>query len=343
MIKIGNQIIFSYKNPPVIIAEISGNHGGKKRKFLNLIKSAFENGADIVKIQTYEPKDITLNFKNNNFKIKDGIWKNKYLWDLYKKACTPFNWHKEAFKIAKKYNKVLFSSPFSKRGVDLLEKFNVKLYKLASFEITDLNLIDYIASKGKPIILSTGMSSISEIKRAKKIINKYHNKIIILHCVSNYPTKLVDTNLNRINILKKIFKKNLIGISDHTVDIKSSIASISIGVVAIEKHYKLNNEKTTDSDFSINKNQLKELKKSSLDLYNSINKRNIVNQKENLRLRRSLFASKNIMKNERITSENIVSLRPNIGIPSEKYYNVLGKKVRRNINKDFPIYSKDLL
>jgi Sialic acid synthase len=164
-----------------------------------------------LKIQTYEPKDITFYKKNRNFKIKKGIWKNKYLWDLYKRACTPFKWHYEAFKIAKKFKKILFSSPFSIRAVDFLESFNVPIYKIASFEITDHKLIDYIASKKKPIIISTGMASIKEISQALKIIKKYHNKIIIMHCVSNYPTKLEDTELSNIISLKKIFKKNLIG------------------------------------------------------------------------------------------------------------------------------------
>ena len=189
MIEINEKLLFSYKHPPLIIAEISGNHNQNKKKFLKLIDSAFKSGADLVKIQTYEPQDITLNIKNKNFRIKHGIWKNSYLWDLYKKAHTPFKWHKEAFDIAKKNKGIIFSSPFSIRAVDFLEKLNTKLYKIASFEITDLKLINYIASKRKPIILSTGMATINEIKSAIKIINKFHKKIILLHCVSNYPTE----------------------------------------------------------------------------------------------------------------------------------------------------------
>ena len=342
MIKLGNKTIFSYKKPPVIIAEISGNHSGNKKKFLNLIKNAYKNGADIVKIQTYEPQDITLNIRKKDYQIKSGIWKNKYLWDLYKKACTPFKWHEAAFKIAKSYNKILFSSPFSKRSVDLLEKFNVKLYKIASFEITDLGLIDYIASKKKLIIISTGMSSISEIKRAIKAINKYHNKIIILHCVSDYPTELKKTNLKRINRLKKIFKKNLIGISDHTNDIKSSIAAVPIGVVAIEKHFKINNKKTTDSEFSINQKQLSELKKDTIDIFKSAIKENSISEKKNLKLRRSLFAKKDIKVKDKLNYDNVTSLRPSIGIPASFFFKIMGKRVKKSIRKDQPIYFKDL-
>ena len=149
MIKINKKNKFSYKNPPIIIAEISGNHNGSKSRFLKLIEKACKSGADLIKIQTYEPDDITLNSKSNKFKIQNGIWRGKDLYTLYKKACTPYDWHKDAFKIAKKYKKIIFSSPFSKKAVDFLENLNVPLYKIASFEITDYALIDYIASKKK--------------------------------------------------------------------------------------------------------------------------------------------------------------------------------------------------
>ena len=189
-IKIDKNFSFDYKKKPLIIAEISGNHAGNKKKFLNLIIKASQNGADLVKIQTYEPDDITL--KNLNFKIKKGIWKGKELWELYKKACTPYEWHHDAFKVAKKYNINLFSTPFSLRALNFLERKKVNLYKISSFEITDLNLINEIAKTKKPIIISTGLSTISEIKQSLKVINRYHNKVIILHCVSEYPTKLVN-------------------------------------------------------------------------------------------------------------------------------------------------------
>ena len=148
-----NNLNFSYKKPPLIIAEISGNHNGNKSRFLKLIEKACKSGADLIKIQTYEPEDITLSKRKKFLKIKKGIWKGKYFFDLYKKACTPYRWHHSAFKIAKKYKKIIFSSPFSIKAVDFLEEFNVPVYKIASFEITDYNLINYIASKKKPIII----------------------------------------------------------------------------------------------------------------------------------------------------------------------------------------------
>ncbi len=343
MIKINKNIIFDHKRPPLIIAEISGNHGGNKKRFMKLIDTAYSYGADLVKIQTYEPKDITLNKKDNFFKIKSGIWKNKYLWDLYKSAYTPFNWHKDAFELAKKHKKILFSSPFSIRAVDLLEDLDCKLYKIASFEITDLKLVNYIASKKKPIIISTGMASIKEIKSALKEIRKYHNKIIILHCVSSYPTKLEDINLQRVNKLKNEFNSNQIGLSDHTNDIISSLLSLPYGVVAIEKHFKINNKfRTPDSTFSITPDQLFKLKKDSNAIYKSLKKKNNNSEKISIKLRRSIFAKENIEKNTILTRKNIETFRPLVGICASKYFEILGKKVNKKIKKGEPIFSKFL-
>jgi pseudaminic acid synthase len=343
MLKLKKNFQFSYKKPPLIIAEISGNHNGNKSRFLKLIKKACECNADLIKIQTYEPDDITLNIKNKNFKIKKGIWKGKYLYNLYKKACTPYSWHKEAFKIAKSYKKIIFSSPFSKKGVDFLENLNVPIYKLASFEITDHRLIDYIASKKKPIIISTGIATLDEIKQAIKIIEKYHKKIVILHCVSNYPTEIQDSNLLRINYLKNKFKKYKIGLSDHTNNIFTSLASIPLGVCVVEKHFNIDKKNTPDSTFSINPKMLKDLKEISSKIFYSLNKnpkKKII--KKNINLRRSIFAKKNIEKNQKITLDNTVSLRPFVGIGAEKIFNIVGKKVKKKILRNSPIFYNDL-
>tara|TARA_B110000977_G_scaffold175638_1_gene230552 strand:+ start:33721 stop:34758 length:1038 start_codon:yes stop_codon:yes gene_type:complete len=336
--KIKNKKI-GYKFPPIIIAEISSNHNGNKKKFLELIKSACLNGADFIKIQTYEPKDITLKGLTKQFYIRKGIWKNRHLWNLYKKACTPFSWHEDAFKIAKKYKKTIFSTPFSLRAVDLLESLGCELYKISSFEITDLKLIRYVASKKKPIIISTGMASIQEIKKALNEIRRYHNEIIIMHCVSSYPTKLEDINLNRIKKLKRIYKNCLIGLSDHTNDITSSIASIPIGVVAIEKHFKINNKiKTPDSLFSITPEQLKKLKNDTVNLHKSFNIKKKSAENISKKLRRSIYTIKNIKKNHKLTSENTETLRPFIGICASKYFKVLNKKTKINIKSGQPIF-----
>jgi pseudaminic acid synthase len=342
MIQITNNLNFSYKKRPQIIAEISGNHNGSKKKFLNLIKSACLNGADLIKIQTYEPSDITLDKNYGNFKINKGIWKGEKLWNLYKKACTPYSWHKEAFEIANRYKKIIFSSPFSIRAVDLLEKLECKVYKIASFEITDLKLIDYIASKNKPIIISTGMANLNEIKKAIKLINKYHSKIIILHCVSDYPTKIEDMNLERINFLKKKFPKCLIGVSDHTNSIYTSIAATAIGVVLVEKHFKYNNFNTTDSTFSITPRELNEMASILPKIYKAMKIDNKNNEIISKNLRRSIFAKKDIMKNEKISISNIDTYRPLVGMCASNYFKILNRKTNKFIKKDEPIFFKDL-
>ena len=192
------------KNKPFFIAEISANHNGDFRTAKKLIKCAKENGADAVKLQTYDADSMTLNSKKKIFKIKNGLWKNYFLWDLYNKAKTPLEWHKELFDYAKKLKIKIFSTPFSEEHVDFLEKLNCPYYKVSSFEMSDISLIKKIAKTKKPIIISTGVSSLDEIEIAYKTAAKYGStKIVLLYCVSNYPSKLSDFNLNNIKILKK--------------------------------------------------------------------------------------------------------------------------------------------
>ena len=307
MIKINNRIFFSEKKPPTLIAEISANHCGSKNLFLKHIRSAAKSGADMIKIQTYEPLDITVNSSEEIFKIKKGIWKGKNYWDLYKKACTPFEWHKDAFLLAKKLKIILFSTPFSDRAVDLLEKFKVPLYKISSFEITDYSLIKKIAATKKPVILSTGMASEKEIKNAIKIIKKYHNKIIILYCVSGYPTPEHEANVSTIPLLKNKLKTNLVGLSDHTNSINTTLASISFKIVAVEKHFKLSNKiKSEDSKFSITPKEFKNLKKLSQIFFNCLGKpKKFIkeSEKQSLKFRRSIFSKKKIKTGEKITKK----------------------------------------
>ena len=346
-IKIKKNFSINKSSKPLIIAEISGNHSGKKSFFLKHIRSAAKNGADMIKIQTYEPKDITLQNRDKKFKINSGTWKGKYLWDLYKKAHTPFSWHKDAFKLAKELKIILFSSPFSKRAVDLLEKFNVPLYKIASFEITDLDLIDYIAKKRKPIIVSTGMATLKEIKRAIKVIEKYHKKIIILYCVSGYPTQEKDVNISTINGFKKIFKNYLVGLSDHTDNIYSAFTATALGATIIEKHFILDKKlNSVDKSFSIDIKQLKELKKVTEKIFVSLGKPKIgpkKNEFESLKLRRSIFALKSISKGEKFSKQNIRSFRPFLGIGSENFNKILGKKSKKNIKLGSPIKKSDFV
>ena len=269
-----------------------------------------------------------------------GNLKNQSLWSLYKKAHTPFKWHEDAFKLAKKLKIELFSSPFSKRAVDLLEKFNVKLYKIASFEITDLNLIDYIASK-KPIIISTGMASLQEIKNAIKCIKRYHNKITILYCVSGYPSEEKDANLLTLKKYKKIFKNVNIGLSDHTNNIYTSLTATAFKVCVIEKHFIISNKLNTRLEIFNRQISIKKFSFGVKKVYQSLGKEKIGPKKVEIsskKLRRSIFAIKDIRKGERFNESNIGNFRPKIGLGSENFSKILGKKSKRFYKKNSPIY-----
>jgi pseudaminic acid synthase len=340
-IKINNKINFNYNKPPLIIAEISCNHNGKKNSFLKHIFKAAKSGADLIKIQSYEPVDMTFKSMDKKFIINKGLWKKKNLWNLYKKAQTPFKWHEEAFNLSKKMNVPIFSTPFSARAVDLLEKLKTPLYKIASFEITDLKLIERIAKTRKPVIVSTGMARLNEINRAVNLIKKYHNKIILFYCVSGYPTPENEVNLLNIQLFKEKFPKLLIGISDHTNSINSSLASTILGVVAIEKHFKIsNNIKSEDSKFSINAEELSKLKKLSKIYYDMRGKKafQIKKSEYNSKIfRRSIFSTKKIIRGEKFSKENIETYRPNIGLCASIYFKIIGKKSTKTLEKFTPI------
>lgn len=321
------------KNRTLIIAEVSANHCGSKKNFLNHILKANEYGADLVKIQTYEAKDMIV---NKNFRIKSGLWKGKNLWELYKRACTPFAWHKDAFKLAKKKNITLFSTPFSIRSLDFLKKFKPPLYKIASFELTDHKLITEIAKLKKPIILSTGLSTLKEINSTIKIIKKYHSKIILLYCVSGYPTPLNEINFNELNKLKKNTGIKNIGFSDHTIGIEASLEAINNGVLMIEKHFTLKKKsKSPDVKFSITPEELKILKNYAISkkIIGKI-KRKKISEKSSKIFRRSIYAIKDIKKNEYFNNKNVDCFRPNIGLGSENYFQVLNKKSKIDIKKN---------
>ena len=326
---------------PLIIAEVSANHCGKKSLFLKSIISAAKNGADLIKIQTYEADDITI---NKSYNIKN--WNKKKIWNLYSRAQTPYAWHKEAFALAKKLKIELFSSPFSEKAVDFLQSCNVKLFKIASFEINDLKLVHKIAKTKKPIIISTGMASLNEIKECLKIINKYHNKIVLLHCVSGYPTPESQANLKKIITLRNSFKKLNVGLSDHTDNIATSVASIAYNSVFIEKHFILSKKlKSLDKKFSINPQELKKLSNISKLIFTSLGDGNFriqKNEKVSLKFRRSIFSIKKIKKGEKFTTNNISTYRPEIGLSAKLFFKVLGKKAKQNIDLYSPIYSKHI-
>lgn len=319
---------------PFFIAEISGNHGGKINNAKKLIYYAKRNGADAIKLQTYTPEMMTL--KQNKFIIRNGMWANINLWDLYQKAYTPLEWHRELFQYAKKLKIKIFSTPFSIEAVDFLEKLNCQIYKISSFEMTDLNLVKKISLTNKPIIMSTGMASIKEIKESVKIIRKFSSqKIYLLYCISNYPSDVKEFNLNNIKILKDKFKCD-VGLSDHSIGSNIACMSIINGARIIEKHICLDNIKTVDSKFSLKISNMKKFVDDLKTSYQLINKREYLNsrkEKKNKIFRRSIFAIRDIKKGEKFTNENIKTYRPNIGLGAEYYYKVINKKSPVKIKK----------
>lgn len=324
-------------NPPYIIAEISGNHNGDIKKALELIEKAHEAGVDAVKIQTYTAETITLNHKSEDFKIKGGLWDGKYLYDLYDEAHTPWEWHEELFKKANTLGLHIFSSPFDHTAVDFLEDLNVPAYKIASFELLDLPLVEYVASKKKPMILSTGMANKKEIHDAVQTAqNAGASQIALLHCVSGYPTPIKETNLSTISELKNIFKVP-IGLSDHTLGTVVPVAAVSLGASIIEKHFILDRkDKGPDSDFSLEPQELKKLVENSKLAWDAIGEINFEikpSEKQNLKFRRSLYAVEDIKKGEILTNNNIRSIRPGFGMHPKLIDSVIGKLSNREIKK----------
>ena len=333
---------FSKIKSPILIAEISANHNGSLAHAKKLIKTAKLNKADFVKLQTYEARNMTIESNRNEFIIKKGLWKNYTLWDLYSRACTPLNWQKELFSYSRKIGINCLSSPFDDECVDLLEKINCPIYKLASFEMTDIPLVKKIAQTKKPIIISTGLSSIGEIEKTVNIARTNGAKeIALLYCVSSYPAKMSDFNLNNITILKNKFKKCTIGLSDHSLNDDVAKIAISLGAKIIEKHIALDDQKKgLDIEFSIKGKEILLFKKMIENTYKTLGKNYFYrnkNEKKNIIYRRSIYSIKNISKNEIFTHDNIKRIRPYNGLSPEKYDFIIGKKAKNKILSGCPI------
>ncbi len=318
---------------PFIIAEISANHCGSILKAKKMITAAKTAGASAVKIQTYEADSMTINSNKSDFKIKHGIWKGQKLYDLYKSAQTPFAWHERLFEHANKVGITIFSTPFDHRGVDLLERLNVPFYKVASFEITDLLLIEYIASKKKPILLSTGMSNEKEIGEALEIIkSKGVKEVLLFHCISSYPAKVEEYNLNMIKTLEKRFK-TLVGLSDHTLGNEAALAAVALGAVAIEKHFKLNtNDKGPDSKFSSDPIEMKSLVVNTNEIWKGLGLgtyQRAPEEKKNILFRRSLYFMRDLNKGHQISKDDVRSIRPGYGLKPKYLKKVLTKKTKK--------------
>ena len=329
-----------------MLAEVSANHCGKINLAKKLISCAKKNGADAVKLQTYTADTMTLNSRKKYFKISSGLWKGYHLWDLYDKGKTPLEWHKKLFNYGKKIGIKIFSTPFDETSVDFLEKLNCPIYKVASFEMTDLILIKKIARTKKPIIISTGMASMKEIEQAYDTAKKNGAKdITLLYCVSNYPSKNSDFNLNNIRILKKKFNCK-IGLSDHSKDNRIVISAVAAGAEVIEKHIALGDQKNgLDINFSLKGEEIRKFK-DDIDLtFNLFKKNFFYRDKSELKskiFRRSIFVTKDIKKGEKFNTANIKRIRPGHGVEPKFYEKLINKKSPTNLFCGDPLKKKIL-
>jgi len=323
--------------PPYIIAELSANHNGSLQRAKLLLKMAKESGVDAIKIQTYSADTMTIDCDKSDFMIKGGLWDGYKLYDLYDEAHTPFEWHSELYRYAKELGVVLFSSPFDETAVDLLETLNTPAYKIASFELTDLPLISYVAKKGKPIFMSTGMASEVEISEAIETARSSGcNSLLLFHCISSYPTPIAQSNLKQIIKLKKTFGVS-VGLSDHTIGNTAAITAIALGACAIEKHFTISrNDKGPDSGFSIEPNELKSLVNETRDAWNALGDDNFSRPKsesDSKVFRRSLYFVSDIKSGEKIKSTDIRRIRPGFGIPPKHFDEIIGKTVTKDVSR----------
>ncbi len=329
------------KYSPYVIAEMSANHNGNINNACKIIDMAKASGADAVKLQTYHPDTITMDMSTPEFMIKGGLWDGQSLYELYKGAFMPWEWHKPLFDYAKKVGITIFSSPFDNTAVDLLEDLNTPAYKIASFEVVDLPLIKYVAQTGKPMIISTGMADVEEIQEAIEAAQDGGCKeLAILHCVSGYPAPAVDYNLKTLTDMKQKFGL-VAGLSDHTIDNTTAIISAALGASIIEKHVTLDrNSGGPDDSFSLEEKELKKLCEDVKNVWNSLGKVDYgrkSSEQDNVKFRRSLYVVKNVSAGELLTKENIRSIRPGFGV-SPKYFDLLiGKTVNQNIKRGTPV------
>lgn len=333
-------------HPPYVIAELSANHNGKLDQALRIIDAAQAAGADAVKIQTYRPDTITLKSDAPEFRITDGLWAGHTLYDLYDWAHTPWEWHAALFAHAAKRGITLFSSPFDPTAVDLLEGLGAPAYKIASFEAVDLPLIRYVAAKGKPMIISTGMADLNEITEAVEAAREGGcRELALLHCVSGYPAPASDYNL--ATLADMAAKLDLpVGLSDHTLDNTTAIASVALGAGIIEKHMTLDRAGGgPDDSFSLEPAEFAALCRGARSAWAAIGQVDYgrkSSEQTNVKFRRSLYAVRDIAEGEALSADNIRSIRPGFGLAPREYDTVIGRRARIAITRGTAL-SWDLL
>lgn len=331
----------SRERAPYIIAELSANHNGRLETAFRIIEEAKSAGADAVKLQTYRPDTITLDCEDDDFKIKGGLWDGRTLYELYKEAHMPWDWHKPLFDYARKLGIPVFSSPFDSTAVDLLEDLNAPAYKIASFEAVDLPLIRYVAATGKPMIISTGMADAEEIEEAICAARDGGcNQLAVLHCVSGYPAPAEDYNLRTIQDMMSRFGL-VTGLSDHTLDNTTAIASVVLGASIVEKHFTLDrNGGGPDDSFSLEPGDLADLCRDSKTAWRALGNVDYgrkSSEQGNAQFRRSLYFVKDLNKGDVVTPDTLRSVRPGFGVPPKFYDQIVGKTVNRAVSRNTPV------
>ena len=323
--------------PPLIVAEMSGNHNQSLERALAIVEAAANSGAHALKLQTYTADTMTLDISEREFFINspDSLWNGKTLYELYEEAHTPWKWHKPIFEHCKKLGLIYLSTPFDETAVEFLEDLDVPCYKIASFENTDIPLIRKVAATGKPMIISTGMANIFELDEAVKAARECGcTELILLKCTSSYPAIPDHTNLSTLPHMAKLFNCQ-IGISDHTMGIGVAVASVGFGANVIEKHFTLDrNDGGVDSEFSIEPDEMCNLVKETKSAWQAIGKVSYgptENEKNSYKFRRSLYVIKDMKKGDKFTEENIKAIRPGFGLTPKYYETLLGKKAIRDI------------
>ncbi|TWU69331.1 pseudaminic acid synthase [Shewanella algae] len=327
--------------PPFIIAELSANHNGDINRAFKIMEEAKKAGADAIKLQTYTHETITMDCDSEDFQIHGGLWDGQTLYELYKGAHMPWEWHQPLFEKAKELGITIFSSPFDFTAVELLEDLNAPAYKIASFELIDLPLIKRVAQTGKPMIMSTGMANQEEIQEAIDTArNNGCEELVVLHCVSGYPAPADQYNLRTIADISERFDV-LSGLSDHTIDNATAVASVALGASLIEKHVTLDrNGGGADDSFSLEPHELTQLCKDAKTAWQAMGKVNYERteaEKGNLKFRRSLYVVKDIKAGEKFTEENVKSIRPGFGLTPKYYDKVIGSMAIKDIKKGTPL------
>ena len=334
-------------NKTYVIAEMSGNHGGSLKKALQIVNAAAEAGADCLKIQTYTADTLTIDCRSDLFKVNTGLWENEYLYDLYKKAYTPWEWTKEIKNEAENKGMDFLSTPFDFTAVEFLEEIQVDNYKIASFEIVDIPLIKRIAQTGKPVIMSCGMASEDEILEAVDTIKENGNsKLVLLKCCSAYPTIYDKINLRTMVDMKYKYGA-YVGLSDHSMGTLTDIAAVAMGAAVIEKHFCISrDDNTVDSAFSLNKDEFRKLVEDIRNTELVLGKVSYGpsdDETQSYAHRRSLFAVKDIKKGECFTDDNIKSIRPAAGLHTRYYEELIsGKRASRDITFGTPLSWDDI-